>query len=185
MPKWMTFLHNKMTNGSTDNNIRLFLAKLIINAQEVCCCCNYSKLNTFQYFGIPPFVSLTTSLWWFYFNYFAFIWKCRYSDPMQNSGLLQLSSWLCLARLAVQESTPWLWILWSPFSLGILWPFPRYIISWFPWNLSFLYIHCTGQFTPKMKANAKPQFVFIFGVNWIWYCGVTASFGVFFSWNKM
>ena len=26
---------------------------------------------------------------------------------------------------------------------------------WIPWNLSFRYIHCTGQFTPKMKANAK------------------------------
>ena len=26
--------------------------------------------------------------------------------------------------------------------------------TWIPWNLSFRYIHCTGQFTPKMKANA-------------------------------
>ena len=26
--------------------------------------------------------------------------------------------------------------------------------TWLPWNLSFRYIHCTGQFTPKMKANA-------------------------------
>ena len=30
-------------------------------------------------------------------------------------------------------------------------------ISWIPWNLSFRYIHCTGQFTPKMKANAVPR----------------------------
>ena len=29
-------------------------------------------------------------------------------------------------------------------------------ITWIPWNLSFRYIHCTGQFTPKMKANAEP-----------------------------
>ena len=29
--------------------------------------------------------------------------------------------------------------------------------SWIPWNLPFLYIHCTGQFTPKMKANAEPR----------------------------
>ena len=43
--------------------------------------------------------------------------------------------------------------------------------TWLPWNLSFRYIHCTGQFTPKM--------------NWLWCCSVTASFGVFFSWNKM
>ena len=26
--------------------------------------------------------------------------------------------------------------------------------SWIPWNLSFRYFYCTGQFTPKMKANA-------------------------------
>ena len=26
-----------------------------------------------------------------------------------------------------------------------------------PWNMSFRYIHCTGQFTPKMKANAEPH----------------------------
>ena len=31
------------------------------------------------------------------------------------------------------------------------------IYSWIPWNLSFRYIHCTGQFTPKMKANAEPH----------------------------
>ena len=29
------------------------------------------------------------------------------------------------------------------------------ILLWIPWNLSFRYIHCTGQFTPKMKANAN------------------------------
>ena len=31
------------------------------------------------------------------------------------------------------------------------------IIAWIPRNLSFRYIHCTGQFTPKMKANAEPR----------------------------
>ena len=31
---------------------------------------------------------------------------------------------------------------------------PCLLMSWIPWNLSFRYIHCTGQFTPKMKANA-------------------------------
>ena len=30
------------------------------------------------------------------------------------------------------------------------------ILGWIPWNLSFSDIHCTGQFTPKMKANAEP-----------------------------
>ena len=29
--------------------------------------------------------------------------------------------------------------------------------TWIPWNLSFSYIHCSGQFTPKMKANAEPR----------------------------
>ena len=29
--------------------------------------------------------------------------------------------------------------------------------SWIPWNLSFRYVHCTGQFTPKMKANTEPH----------------------------
>ena len=28
-------------------------------------------------------------------------------------------------------------------------------IIWIPWNWSFHYIHCTGQFTPRMKANAE------------------------------
>ena len=38
--------------------------------------------------------------------------------------------------------------------------FTRYHIchwSWIPWNLSFPYIQSTGQFTPKMKANAEPR----------------------------
>ena len=30
-------------------------------------------------------------------------------------------------------------------------------MSWIPWKLSFRYIHCTGQFTTKMKANAVPR----------------------------
>ena len=29
--------------------------------------------------------------------------------------------------------------------------------TWIPRNLSFRYIHCTSQFTPKMKANAEPR----------------------------
>ena len=29
--------------------------------------------------------------------------------------------------------------------------------TWNPWNLSFHYIHCSGQFTPKMTANAEPR----------------------------
>ena len=58
--------------------------------------------------------------------------------------------------------------------------------SWITWNSSFHYIlfrtkktpndavtiQRQSQFTPKMKAN--------FGVNWLWHCDVTSSYGVFF-----
>ena len=33
----------------------------------------------------------------------------------------------------------------------------EHITSLIPWNLSFRYVHCIGQFTPKMKANAEPR----------------------------
>ncbi|XP_029105413.1 DNA-dependent protein kinase catalytic subunit-like [Scleropages formosus] len=35
LPPWMKFLHSKLSNPSTQLNIRLFIAKLIINAEEV------------------------------------------------------------------------------------------------------------------------------------------------------
>ena len=41
--------------------------------------------------------------------------------------------------------------------LTTVFTFTYVIIPWIPWNLSFRYIHCTGQFTPKMKANAVPR----------------------------
>ena len=58
-----------------------------------------------------------------------------------------------------------------------------------------------SQFTPKMKlvillhlfywsihtkdeSKRGTAFAFIFGVNWLWRCGVTASFGVFFHERK-
>ena len=34
---------------------------------------------------------------------------------------------------------------------------PPVILPWIQWNLPFRYIHCIGQFTPKMKANAVPR----------------------------
>ena len=37
----------------------------------------------------------------------------------------------------------------------------------------------------KDESKRGTAFAFIFGVNWLWRCGVTASFGVFFSWNKV
>ena len=37
----------------------------------------------------------------------------------------------------------------------------------------------------KDESKRETAFAFIFGVNWLWRCGVAASFGVFFSWNKM
>ena len=36
----------------------------------------------------------------------------------------------------------------------------------------------------KDESKRGTAFAFIFGVNWLWRCGVTASFGIFFSWNE-
>lgn len=35
LPPWMKFLHDKLGNPSVSLNIRLFLAKLVINTEEV------------------------------------------------------------------------------------------------------------------------------------------------------
>ena len=37
----------------------------------------------------------------------------------------------------------------------------------------------------KDESKCETAFAFIFGVNWLWHCSVTASFGVSFSWNIM
>ena len=56
--------------------------------------------------------------------------------------------------------------------------------SWIPWNLSFRYIHCTGQFTPKMKVNAEPRCFHL-------WCELTLALWChsiiwsLFSWNEM
>ena len=42
-----------------------------------------------------------------------------------------------------------------------------FICSWMPWNLSFCYIYSTGQFTPKMKANAEPGEIYFPRTGWI------------------
>ena len=44
--------------------------------------------------------------------------------------------------------------------------------------------HCTGQFTPKMKTKSGSAFAFIFGVNWLWRCGITTSFSIFLDSDK-
>ena len=56
--------------------------------------------------------------------------------------------------------------------------------TWLPWNLSFRYIHCTGQFTPKMKANTESHL--LSSLVWIdsGRCGLTALLGVFFQGTK-
>ena len=55
--------------------------------------------------------------------------------------------------------------------------------SQIPWSLSFRYLHCTGQFTPKMKANAEPHL--LSSLVWI-DTGVVVSQHRLesFSWNK-
>ena len=62
-------------------------------------------------------------------------------------------------------------------------------ILWF-WNNSMLIINSIKLVIPlhllywsihtKNESKCRTAFAFIFGVNWLWRCGVTASFGVFF-----
>ena len=47
--------------------------------------------------------------------------------------------------------------LWSFLIPGVCPAQLTFSLAWIPWNLSFRYIHCTGQFTPKMKANSEPR----------------------------
>ena len=54
-----------------------------------------------------------------------------------------------------------------------------------PWNLSFRYTHCAGQFTPKMKANVEP--CLLSSLVWI-DSGIMVSqhhLESFFLWNEM
>uniref|UniRef100_F6UGH4 DNA-dependent protein kinase catalytic subunit n=1 Tax=Xenopus tropicalis TaxID=8364 RepID=F6UGH4_XENTR len=53
LPPWMKFLHGKLGNTSTPLNIRLFIAKLIVNTEEVFC--PYAK------FWIGPMLQLIVS----------------------------------------------------------------------------------------------------------------------------
>ena len=36
MPPWMSLLHKKMSEGTTERNVRLFIARLIVNRPKVC-----------------------------------------------------------------------------------------------------------------------------------------------------
>ena len=61
-------------------------------------------------------------------------------------------------------------------------------ISWIPWNLSFRCILFNEERLQTMlwhhntrnESKCGSAFAFIFGVNWLWRCVVTASFEVFF-----
>ena len=55
-----------------------------------------------------------------------------------------------LITASIFQATQNSWTAWGP-------PTPFVILSWIPWKSSFRYVHCTGQFTPKMKANAEPR----------------------------
>ena len=52
--------------------------------------------------------------------------------------------------------------------------------TWIPWNLSFRYISLYWSIHTKNESKRVIAFAFIFGVNWLKCCGVTASFVVFF-----
>ena len=51
--------------------------------------------------------------------------------------------------------------------------------SWIPWNLSLRYMSLSWSIHTKDESKRETAFAFIFGVNWLWRCGVTASFRVF------
>ncbi len=53
MPVWMANMHKKFKDGSTNVNVRLFMAKLIVNAQEV--------FQPYAKFWFAPLVSLIVS----------------------------------------------------------------------------------------------------------------------------
>lgn len=46
LPPWMKFLHGKLANPSTPLNIRLFVSKLVINAEEVTPPCDSVELRS-------------------------------------------------------------------------------------------------------------------------------------------
>ena len=60
-----------------------------------------------------------------------------------------------------------------------------FVLSWIPWHLSFRYVHCSGQFTPKMKANAEPRL--LSSLVWIDFGVVVSQHHLesFFPGNKM
>ena len=74
---------------------------------------------------------------WHYGGEMVCSFACPTTDKVLIKGASPLSGKIWMARLYVD-----IWL---------------FCCSWIPWNLSFCYIHCTGQFTPKMKANAEPR----------------------------
>ena len=84
---------------------------------------------------------------------------CSRSLPLERIWSSVVTFQHCLASFWRQTSKPH--ETWAPrFSTGSfqkcnLDQQPCSLCSWIPWNLSFRYIRCTGQFTPKMKVNAE------------------------------
>ena len=59
---------------------------------------------------------------------------------------------------------------------------PLHLISWKKTSNNAVTWQRQSQFTPKMKANAVPRFLssLVSSLVWLWHCGVTALFEVFF-----
>ena len=118
----------------------------------------------------------------------ASIWQCRYGDRQQTSGDCHKEHRLpCKCS---NGSSNGRWHRRLPLSQALTsadWQWLR-DRTWFPWNLSFLYISLYWSIHTKDESKCGTAFAFIFGVNWLWRCGVTASFGVIFfmkvSWNS-
>ena len=82
-------------------------------------------------------------------------WPCL--SKMKICTATQVSSWKKMDAIA--EQLPLLLFF---LDQGNILAFPHQeflmkMMTWIPRNLSFHYIHCSGQFTPKMTANAEPR----------------------------
>ena len=75
---------------------------------------------------------------------------CPLHSMLDTCDLYDWLLWLFLWQLSMAVAVVAL-LPWQPAAVDVLG------CAWIPWNLSFRYIHCTGQFTLKMKANGEPR----------------------------
>lgn len=108
LPPWMKFLHGKLANPSTPLNIRLFVSKLVINAEEVTPPPPHPRLGRAEISSrrgsrsnVPDFR------------------RCSGRTPNTSWGPSCSSS--CPGTTAETGSTSWWWTWWSRCSRGSAW----------------------------------------------------------------